>query len=309
MLELLAGLGTDGVQPAVCGRASRMAYTRLELRLSSIWRLRLAPSGAAVGSPERVSVSTSSNMDADLSPAGDRIAFRSLRSGTPRVWIGSLDGSGVRQLQAPGAESSGNPRWSPDGRRLALHARVEGRSQIYIFEVETGAARRLSDGLANDLNPTWSHDGNAVYFSSNRAGAYRIWRAPVSGGGAAQITTMAGAYLVESPDGSARFFTSGYRQPRLCSITGGKVAEVLPEIATPTAFAVVSRGIYYMSPPRQNGVSELRFHELPGGNDRVVLTIQRPIESGLSVSAGGSALVFSQVDRDESSLMLVEGFR
>jgi hypothetical protein len=33
------------------------------------------------------------------------------------------------------------------------------------------------------------------------------------------------------------------------------------------------------------------------------------VESGLSVSAAGSSVVFSQVDREESSLMLVEGFR
>jgi Tol biopolymer transport system component/DNA-binding winged helix-turn-helix (wHTH) protein len=191
--QLVAGLGPDIVQPAVAAHSPRLAYTRLDSRVSSIWRLRLSATGSPDSPPERLSSSTSSNMDADLSPDGRRIAFRSLRSGVPEIWISNVDGSGLTQVKVPGAESAGNPRWSPDGRSLALHARVKGKSDIYITDLGAGSPRRLTTDAANNIVPTWSRDGNWIYFSANHGGALQLWRMPRNGGPAVQWTRNAGA--------------------------------------------------------------------------------------------------------------------
>ena len=48
--------------------------------------------------------------------------------------------------------------------------------------------RRLTQHSANDTHPRWSVDGTSIYFLSTRAGSTQIWRLPMSGGEAVQIT-------------------------------------------------------------------------------------------------------------------------
>ena len=48
--------------------------------------------------------------------------------------------------------------------------------------------RRLTQHSANDTHPRWSVDGTSIYFLSSRTGSQQIWRLPLSGGEAVQIT-------------------------------------------------------------------------------------------------------------------------
>ncbi len=56
------------------------------------------------------------------------------------------------------------PALSPDGRQVALQLYSIGRSDIWIFDLATGARRRLTFGGA-DENPVWSPDGRSIAFS------------------------------------------------------------------------------------------------------------------------------------------------
>ena len=48
--------------------------------------------------------------------------------------------------------------------------------------------RRLTQHSANDTHPRWSMDGTSIYFLSSRTGSTQVWRLPLSGGEAVQIT-------------------------------------------------------------------------------------------------------------------------
>ena len=48
--------------------------------------------------------------------------------------------------------------------------------------------RRLTQHSSNDAHPRWQVDGSSVYFLSSRTGTQQIWRLPLSGGEAVQIT-------------------------------------------------------------------------------------------------------------------------
>jgi dipeptidyl aminopeptidase/acylaminoacyl peptidase len=48
--------------------------------------------------------------------------------------------------------------------------------------------RRLTQNAANDTNPRWAPDGASIYFLSARGGSMQIWRLPMLGGEAVQIT-------------------------------------------------------------------------------------------------------------------------
>jgi dipeptidyl aminopeptidase/acylaminoacyl peptidase len=89
-----------------------------------------------------------------------------------------------------------DPQVSPDGRRVVYVQREtdldanRGRSDLWLIDLEdaTPKPRRLTQHAANDTNPRWAMDGTSVYFLSSRTGSQQIWRLPLSGGEAVQIT-------------------------------------------------------------------------------------------------------------------------
>ena len=70
--------------------------------------------------------------------------------------------------------------FSPDGKRLAYTVRDQGqdsviRSDIYLFDAETGETRNLPGAKGANWGPSWSPDGRYLAFFSDRDGAGRLW--------------------------------------------------------------------------------------------------------------------------------------
>ncbi|HRP08034.1 MAG TPA: protein kinase [Gemmatimonadales bacterium] len=67
------------------------------------------------------------------------------------------------------------PRLSPDGRTLAITVGVEGRRDIWLYDLESGSPTRLTaDGHTNE-RPEWSHDGSMVLYRTDRERHSTIW--------------------------------------------------------------------------------------------------------------------------------------
>ena len=88
-----------------------------------------------------------------------------------------------------------DPQVSPDGRTVVYTQRDadldanRGRTDLWLVELREGAKpRRLTQYAANDTHARWSVDGTSLYFLSTRAGTSQIWRLPLAGGEAMQIT-------------------------------------------------------------------------------------------------------------------------
>ncbi len=100
------------------------------------------------------------------------------------------------------------PAVSPDGRHVAFTVSaldLEGnrrRTDVWLVDADGTNLRRLTNHPASDLSPAWSADGRAVWFLSNRSGSMQVWRVPVGGGEAVQVTRLpldVGSFVV-SPD-------------------------------------------------------------------------------------------------------------
>ena len=106
-----------------------------------------------------------------------------------------------------------DPQVSPNGRYVVYVQREtdleanRGRNDLWLVDLEAAASkpRRLTQNSANDTHPRWAADGNSIYFLSSRAGSMQIWRLPMAGGEAVQITD----YPLEI--GSFRFSPDGER--------------------------------------------------------------------------------------------------
>ncbi|HEX2164635.1 MAG TPA: S9 family peptidase [Thermoanaerobaculia bacterium] len=110
---------------------------------------------------------------------------------------------------------------SPDGRRVTFVVRTtdleanRGRTDLWLVELDAagraaGEPRRLTSSEAGESNPRWSPDGGAIWFLSTRSGSSQVWRLPLAGGEAVQVTDLplGVGNLVVSPDGRRIAFTA-----------------------------------------------------------------------------------------------------
>jgi hypothetical protein len=74
-------------------------------------------------------------------------------------------------------------------------------------------------------------------------------------------------------------------------------------------FAILKEGIYFIPRPDAAGRYSIQFFNFPTKKIRSITTIEKPIESYLSVSPDGRWILYSQIDQAGSDLMLVENFR
>ncbi|KPK79563.1 MAG: hypothetical protein AMS25_12295 [Gemmatimonas sp. SM23_52] len=123
------------------------------------------------------------------SPSGDRIAYMSYKSDDPAIYELAINpGTSSLLVDLPGMDLT--PTYSPDGTLLAFAATVEGRTEVYTYNLaERCCARRLTYArFANSLSPTFSPDGKRFAFNSDRLGQLHVFVQSTQDGSAELIT-------------------------------------------------------------------------------------------------------------------------
>ncbi len=129
--------------------------------------------------------------DPDVSPAGDRVAFASIRSGSRNIWTSRLDGTDQRQVTS-GIAIDERPAWSPDGSMIAFVSSRGDTRAIWVVSADGGALRRIIN--AQVLNTvTWSPDGRELAYAAPAGSLPALFRVPVAGGPLVRIQTPGGA--------------------------------------------------------------------------------------------------------------------
>jgi hypothetical protein len=114
-----------------------------------------------------------------------------------------------------------------------------------------------------------------------------------------------------SPDGATIFYIRG--QGSAVSLwkvpSGGGEETHVADSVYRFNFSVVEGGVYYMTAPRPLAKSVIRFIDLARHTTKDVFTLDKPPELGLAVSRDGRHLLFAQIDRTVSDIMLAENFK
>jgi len=285
--------------PAIAARTSRLVYT-WRIFNANLWRL-----DTRTGERRMLIGSTYDSRLPQYSPDGRKIAFQSNRSGNVEVWTCDADGSNCLQLTSFGGPQCGTPRWSPDGRWLALDSRVEGQSEIYVIAADGGTPRRVTNGTGfGNAIPSWSADGGWLYFASGRSGRQEIWKIPVGGGQMVPVTRAGGMAALTIPGGTHLYYVKGPGQPGLfrMPVEGGEEERVLARALGWGNFGVATTGVYFAAD------GGLQFLDAATGKVRTLGVVDN-LENGLCVSPDGRYVVWAQLDRNTTDLMLVENFR
>ena len=167
------------------------------------------------------------------------------------------EGNPTVLTDAPGAFQ--HPRFSPDGTHLAVDVTWQGRSDIYVYDLERGSRRRLTHRGFN-IDPLWTPDGNRIFFRSNRStsGAQDVYWIPADGSGEAERLPVSAPDMVPGSwagDGRLLVLTdiSSARQTRdlwiLDTTSGGAPEQLLssPHNVGWGAFSPDGRWLAYAS--------------------------------------------------------------
>lgn len=172
----------------------------------SIWRI-----DAGAPPAQLISDRNFEDRSPKWSPDGSRIAF--IRSGIQpqsknSMWIMAADGANPQLL----FETTGDFRWTPDGRALIYYSPVE--RQIYAFDLASQDKRQITDeqGVMQKFNI--SYDGKwLIYQSTMESGIPHIRAIPVEGGAARTVVVAPGEnyHPFLSPSGKWLYFQHNHK--------------------------------------------------------------------------------------------------
>lgn len=109
----------------------------------------------------------------DWNPTGGPFAFVAGSWGPPGggIYVMNAYGGKLRNLTPEGA--SGEPDWSPNGRRIVYTHASGGEAryeEIWVMNANGGSKVQLTNNHVPDYEPTWSPDGRKIAFVGAYAG-------------------------------------------------------------------------------------------------------------------------------------------
>src|SRR5207248_5153648 len=102
------------------------------------------------------------------SPDSKKLAFVVFEKGDNYLGIVDVDRGRIDDIRVPGVDAISNVAWSPDGRTIALSGQQSGASDLFLFDIESKAVRRLTNDRYADMQPAFSPDGKTLAFVSDR---------------------------------------------------------------------------------------------------------------------------------------------
>ncbi len=218
----------NGIDVNVAAPDGAIVYTQLEFQ--GAYRL-FADLYEQRGGRERRLTRGARISEIDVRADGRIVAVQSV-PGTTRLVLLDRDGGRLRAITRASLDTQwSEPRWSPEGARIAVTRwRRGGFANVVVLDSVGRLIHEITSDRAFDSSPSWTPDGRALVFASDRTGVAELYVAvlddgcPAAGAGCPDIT----------PDMDAGSRGAPELVPR-------------PAAATPRRFSRAATGLFYPS--------------------------------------------------------------
>jgi Tol biopolymer transport system component/DNA-binding winged helix-turn-helix (wHTH) protein len=291
--------------PALSPNGDKLAYSA-EFQAVSIWRRDLLH-------PEISAIpfipSTRPQNYPRYSPDGKHIAFESKRGGPWALWVSDADGGNLAQMSKDVLGSMAL-RWSPDGKKIAFDTAWTTPSAIYIVDIAEGVPRKLHADVDDIKLPAWSRDGKWIYFTADVSRGHKIYRVPAEGGKAEQLPSGESAVCpAESADGVYLYFASReenfeLEKVKLAGLKREIQKEAIPRVMVWHLWEIAPGGIYFVP----SGSSSMQYFDLASHRVKEMFRLDKDFHDGFSVSPDGRYMLYSQLDEENSDIMVMNKY-
>lgn len=122
-------------------------------------------------------------------PVGDRLAYFARTEKDKTLVIQNIVSRRIeRRLRLNMVDAPESPAFSPDGRRVAFSALVNGVTDIFSIDVESGALTNLTKDATADYSPTFSPDGRTLVYTARAGGNDKLYQLDLATGAKRQLT-------------------------------------------------------------------------------------------------------------------------
>ncbi len=203
-----------------------------------------------------------------------RIAFTSNAGGTSDIWTVNADGSGLRQVTM-GANARLGLAATADEKQIIFAAERDGTYNLWRIGIDGSNLARITTGKG-EYYPQCTPDGRWVVYQSG--GNYpTLWKMPIEGGEAVQLTKTSASRPSLSPDGKhiAYHYLDGIMKPMRWGIGISNVEDgnrIKRFDFSPTVVERLvkwtrdGKGIAFLNSP--NGVPNIWIQPLDGGSPK-----------------------------------------
>ena len=229
----------------------------------TLWRTRV--NGSAV--PRRLEFTADQSACPTISRQGSLAYARVLSD--PNIWRVELSGPGGKagppKSFIASTRTDWNPKFSPDGKRIAFVSSRGGSPEIWVCDQDGSNAVQLTSMHASITgSPRWSPDGEGLVFDSNREGQFELYVIGANGGQPRRLTNHPAVDAVASwsRDGRWIYFRSdrtGQAQVWKMPARGGEAIQLtkqggyVPFESSEGKFVYYERGASLRKVPVQGG--------------------------------------------------------
>ncbi len=103
-----------------------------------------------------------------FSPDGENLCFVAKSNGYDALFFINTSQRKIYRKKEVAANGLRSPRWSPDGKKIAFSALLDGQRDLFVYDLASDSLRQITHDLHDDQDAAWMLDSKTLILSSDR---------------------------------------------------------------------------------------------------------------------------------------------